>query len=497
MAFKQQMQGLGFAVVPIFMGLTGCAPNGQADCSQGCDSLVVRLCGDQLIDRKTGGQIRGRVDNYSALIPKQLTLYYKDMDSQFTVQDIDVFKLKLSEKAPMDCSIADSASQNSRYFTIDIQPQVAMAFGTVPYDAKLTLKYVDVDESGIGRVRREAEAGPVGLRSFFRPVPLMASAVQPTIEGLGFTGDRLLSLRAADEAMTLKKRFGVYSLTADLLTPEIAPTGFVFANALPTALPTAAFAAGRVVWLELVAQSTTGQPLGMALQSCPVTATDKADCANPASPGYPNNLLPIDYKAFAVSPTADRAAVVLADGTLRTAALPTQSMNPSPLAWSIPAGQPAVARNKTVRLATGDLNADGRADLVVLHQDASGQDVSVYLGQAAGGDWQYDAMASAAWGRAFAGPAVTALALGDLDRDGRAEVAIGGGVSLSLWQTTSDATAPFRAWSSALPAAAGTVGALAIGRTKDGGSQALVVASATAPDGLGHVEQFLHAFLPQ
>lgn len=497
MAFKEHLQGFRFAAVPFLIGIASCAPNSQADCSQGCDPLVVLLCDNQTIDKKTGGQIYGRVDNYTALIPKKLVLIHKGTDSQIINQDIDVFKLKLSEKKPDRCIIADSVSQNSRYFTIDIESQVAMAFAAVPYDAKLTLKYVDADESGIGKIRREAEAESVGLRSLFRPVPVATSDVLSTIEQLGFTGDRLLSLRAADEAMPLKKRFGQYTLTPELLTQDSPPTSFVFANALATALPTAAFAASRVVWLELVTHSTTGLPLGMAVQSCPLPAMDKSACANPASAGYPNNLLPLDYKAFAVTPAADRAAVVLADGTLQTAALSPQSVNPPPLAWAAPAGQPTVRKTQRVLLATGDLNADSQTDLVVLHQDASGQDVSVYLGQAATRDWQYDATASAAWQRALGSTAASALALGDLDRDGRAEVATSSGASLSLWQTTSDTTPPFLAWATDLPATAGMVRALAIGPTQDHGSRALVAASTTAPDAMGNVGQFLRAFLPQ
>lgn len=497
MAIRAHMQGSCFAVVPFFIGLSGCVPQTLADCDQGCDALVVQLCENQTIDKNTGGQIYGRIENYTALVPKKLTLTHAGADSKGIAQEISIFKLKLSEKKPDKCVIADSVSRNSRYFTIDIEPQVAMAFAAVPFNESLALQYVDSDASGAVGIRREAEAKPVGLRSLFSPTAIAAFDVLPTIETIGFTGDRLLSLRAADEAMTLKKRFGQYTLTADSLTQDSPPMGFVFTNVLPTALPTAAFATGRVVWLELVSQSSTGMPLGMALQSCPLPAASKSDCANPASPGYPNGLLPLDYRAFAVTPAADLAAVVLADGTLVTAALPFQSVNPPPLAWAAPVGQPRAARTQKVLLAAGDLNADRQTDLVLLHQDASGQDVSVYLGQTATRDWQYDATASAAWQRALGSPAASAIALGDLDRDGRAEVVTSRGTRLSLWQTKSDEAPPFLAWATDLPGSAGTVRALAIGTTQNRQSGALVAASSTAPDAMGTVSQFLHAFLPQ
>lgn len=401
--------------------------------------------------------------------------------------------------------LADLGPLSARLYQPGVQPvrsltalrQVAESdsflFFVKPGDvAGFALGVVELEMTEAGRVGEARVPLVSGLRLGSSPVS--AAGVAPTIERLGFASGKLLSFLSATVSMQLNKRFAKYTTTESMFTQDMSPQGFVFTNVLKTALPTAAFGSDRVVWLEKVDDGVTGLPKGMGLTNCPLGAGAVTDCANPSSAGYANNLLPLDYKGFAVSPSADRAVVAQGDGMLKAASLPTQTVSPPPLMWKAVSGQPNPTRMARVLLAMGDLNGDGQADLMAVHQDGSGQDVTVYLGQ--GGVWSYDVSASKMWQTALGSAAVEAIALGDLDSDGRAEVVAGTGRNVTVWQTTKNGEAPYVSWSTELSVMNVMVRALAIGSVDGKGNNDLVV-SATGPDSMGNVIQYLHAFFAQ
>jgi hypothetical protein len=305
--------------------------------------------------------------------------------------------------------------------------------------------------------------------------PSISGSTSPLIERLGFSGGRLLSLRAYKEGPLNKKRFMQYA-TPPLKIAEVSSSDYLFSKELGGTRSTADFSKGRVVWLEEISS------MGLTLVNCPYNAAGFGSCSNPDSMGYPNNLLPLDIKGFAISPQAEIGVIAEADGTVKYASLPIMTTMPPPLVWTQPAGASAVRRNGRVLLALGDLSGDTIPDLFVLHSDASGRDVTIYKGTSGGGSLalSFDEGLSSAWGEALPKvDTIDAIAVGDLNSDGRAEVAVGSGDIVWVWFNPATG-APVLASTGSVPL--GRIRALSIGQADGIKANDLVVASSTTTD---------------
>ena len=317
------------------------------------------------------------------------------------------------------------------------------------------------------------------------------NSIQPLIERLGFSGEKLLSFRSF-VAVNEKKRFARYSASGSSLSQEATPAGFVFSTELVGTVQTAAFAKDRVVWLDVDTAKN-----GFAVVNCPITAVKFADCSNPDSDYYTSHRLPLDIKAFALSPLAESAVFSDVDGRLFSASLPTATSSPPLIPWQWVMAQPTINRSAHVLLASADLNGDGTPDLLAVHQNDAGQDFSVYKGDVGSGSliFSFDAATSASWQAALSTqPVFSALALGDLDNDGRADLAVASDSTVSVWLNPS--AKPFaQAWT-ATPAMNAPIRALTIGQLDGMGPNDLVVASSTTTDPQT-ATQFLFAYLGQ
>ncbi|HRI49378.1 MAG TPA: VCBS repeat-containing protein [Pseudomonadota bacterium] len=180
-----------------------------------------------------------------------------------------------------------------------------------------------------------------------------------------------------------------------------------------------------------------------------------------------------------------------------------QATTQPPLSWAPLPTTAMIPAAGAVKVASGDLNADGKADLVVLWQADKSQQVRVFLGQAGGfgEDLEWTRELEAGLGKQAV--TVTALAVGDVDGDGCADVVIGQGLELAVLQNQQGRFV--KIWSQGLdPSKAGreltavTVGRLA-GSSPEQGPD-IVAASNTPYDPTGTPPMstlYLHAFRPQ
>jgi hypothetical protein len=315
----------------------------------------------------------------------------------------------------------------------------------------------------------------------------------PLIERLGFSGGKLMSLRAFKEGPLNKKRLMQYA-TPPLPIAEVSSTDYLFSRDLYGARSTADFSKDRVVWLEEVPS------MGLNLVSCPYNAAGFSGCSNPESPGYPpDKLVPLDIKAFAISPEAEIGVIAEVNGTIKYASLPTMTTMPPPLAWNAPGNTPPPAtNNERVLLALGELTGDRAPDLLAIHMkmDGSGQEVRIYKGDSGSGSLQltFDAGLSSAWQNPLSkSAAIGAIAVGDLDNDGRADVAVGSGNTVTVWLNPAMG-APAQGGLFQIPM--GQIRALRIGQADGTGPNDLVVASSTTADPTTAM-QYLYAYLGQ
>ena len=144
----------------------------------------------------------------------------------------------------------------------------------------------------------------------------------------------------------------------------------------------------------------------------------------------------------------------------------------------------------------GDVNGDGMVDVIRVGSVPGSAEATVFLGS--GGKFMPDAGLSTALKSLVGTAAVDALAIGDLDQDGRAEVLLGSGqtvrVLFNFWDTFVQVTKFTLDTTQAGP----KVTAIGIGKL-DGTIDAtklldIVVASNSLPDLNGNGTLFLQAF---
>ena len=156
-----------------------------------------------------------------------------------------------------------------------------------------------------------------------------------------------------------------------------------------------------------------------------------------------------------------------------------------------------------VKLASGDLNGDGTADLVAIWQDGSNQQMRVFVGQ--GGGFIEDAVWTQRLQEGLGVHTVTALAVGDVDADGCADVVVGRGLELAIVQNQQDRFVP--TWTQRIDPSSGVteIAAVAVGRlTGSVPNQNLDVVAAgntpydePMPPEVPMSKLYLHALRPQ
>lgn len=218
------------------------------------------------------------------------------------------------------------------------------------------------------------------------------------------------------------------------------------------------------------------------LSQCALTAASPSDCK-----AFPMSSLPQDSKALAVSVDGKWAAYVDKDGKLFSASLS------GGFQWQ---GIASSVTKPFYAMAFGDVNGDQKPDLVGVWQDGSGAEVRAFLGTGSGFIESSDS------GRSLSGIGtmpVSAVAVGDLDTDGYADVVVARGLTVTVYQNLYGSLGAV--WQSTLDSkqAGPKIGALAVGRltvTDSNQSLDIVAASDTPYDVMEKRNLYLHVFRP-
>lgn len=203
---------------------------------------------------------------------------------------------------------------------------------------------------------------------------------------------------------------------------------------------------------------------------------------------------------------ANKALEVTPDGRRVVRADPSgnlwQAATQAPLKWEAVMTTTTAAVG-TVKVASGDLNADGKADLVAIWQGGGQQQVRVFLGGDAG--FGEDPAWSKMLQDGLGSKLVTALAVGDVDADGCADVVVGAGLELAIVQNQQDRFVS--AWMQPLDPSSGVsaIAAVAVGRLSgsDPNQRLDIVAAGNTPydepmpPTVPMSKLYLHALRPQ
>ena len=297
----------------------------------------------------------------------------------------------------------------------------------------------------------------------------------PEVNQLGFVGNELGALASGwDLSDQPKQKLRRFQWTASELLDVALPGlfGSVFGIEVKVGL-----GAEQVLLVRPMAAPV--------LSKCPLAAMASGNCTPVAG-----STLVSDSKALAVSSDGNWAAYADKDGKLFCASLS------GGFQWQ---GIASSVTKPFYAMAFGDVNGDQKPDLVGVWQDGTGAEVRAFLGTGSG------FIESADDSRSLSGIGtmpVSAMAVGDLDSDGKADVVVARGLTVTVYQNLFGSLGAV--WQSTLDSKqAGTkIGALAVGRlTGTDANQSLdIVAASNTPydraDSLGVSNLYLHVFRP-
>lgn len=339
--------------------------------------------------------------------------------------------------------------------------------------------------------RRPARLQNILLREPLRySPPIMSSYAgtaedRPIAEQIGFVGNTVVAVQSGlDAGQSPAKQVRHYNYDKSQWDNP-APAGY-FANPFPIETLVAFSQSDVFLFYPLM--------MNLLLRRCAGVM-----------PANPAGCLTIDA-SLQKPAAADKALVVTADGTQVVRAdlsgNLTQASTRTTLKWSAVATTVKVSAVAKVKLASGDLNGDGTADLVAIWQDGSNQQMRVFVGQ--GGGFIEDAVWTQRLQEGLGVHTVTALAVGDVDADGCADVVVGRGLELAIVQNQQNRFA--KVWSQTIsPPRVIEISAVAVGRlTSDAPSQSLDIVAASntpydkpMPPAVPMSTLYLHAFRPQ
>jgi len=225
----------------------------------------------------------------------------------------------------------------------------------------------------------------------------------------------------------------------------------------------------------------------LALTLCPVreSTLKNTDCQSDTQMS-----LPTGTQAMVVSGNRSRIVRAAANGELFWAPL---SPPVAPGGWT-----PIGTTGAGVRLAMTDLNADGESDIVAVWGLSGYSWAAAYLATDTG--YVLDPTVSMQLSQMIWAQPITALAAGDVDRDGYGDVVFAQKQKLVVLQSQLD---KFEAvWSTTVDPEAGKtqIDAIALGRLESGTADDkqldIVTASNSAYDGMNNLTMYLHAFRP-
>lgn len=248
------------------------------------------------------------------------------------------------------------------------------------------------------------------------PLP---AGLNPNIEQIGFTANGLSTLQRGITGTAVSKSFFTYNINNGTIQ-NVSPSAFLPTFPIIWANQTASFTAQAVAVLSTTLDSMNNAVLGLPIYDCPVAAQTLSDCRLLQSPKYPNGLPP-KTQGMTLSPSGTWLAFLDDQGQLYASPVPAPG---SDLNWTAVGSPPA--SGATALIAMADLDGDQAEDLAWVHS-TTGQ-VAVFKGSSSGftlhGPLSKSLQLAVDGLSVSSSKPVTALALGDVDGDAKAEVVV-------------------------------------------------------------------------